>query len=128
MNMKFKFAFAMVLVGALAACGPQKHDNNQNGQNPQAMNGGATSTTTEQHPIGKRILADCGQDLQQFCTGADKPRRCLRQNYDKLSSVCKARLDLLKARRQERMQQQQTNGAKPAGTTTPKPQDDDDND
>ena len=72
---------AIALFAALAACGPQKHEN-QAGENQAHENfarGGGHHG----------IRAVCAADIQKFCAQADRPRRCLKQNIDKLSDACK---------------------------------------
>jgi hypothetical protein len=68
---------AIALFAALAACGPQKHEN-QAHENI-ARGGGHHG-----------IRAICAADIEKFCAQADRPRRCLKQNIDKLSDACKA--------------------------------------
>ena len=65
-----------LFVAILAACGPQKHEN----ANQENLARG-----------GKHgMRAACSEDIQKFCANADKKRRCLRDNLDKLSDTCKA--------------------------------------
>jgi hypothetical protein len=35
------------------------------------------------------LRAVCADDIQKYCANADKKRRCLRDNIDKLSDACK---------------------------------------
>ena len=35
-------------------------------------------------------LTACADDIQKYCANADRKRRCLRDNIDKLSDTCKA--------------------------------------
>lgn len=71
---------AVALFATLAACGPQKHENaaheNQSRENFA-------------HRGGHGIRAACAADIQKFCAQADRPRRCLKENIDKLSDACK---------------------------------------
>lgn len=39
-----------------------------------------------------RLRAACADDIQKYCANADKKRRCLRENMDKLSDACKTAL------------------------------------
>ena|SRR5947209_1010904 len=38
------------------------------------------------------LRAVCADDIQKYCANAEKKRRCLRDNTDKLSDACKAAL------------------------------------
>ena len=40
----------------------------------------------------QKVRAACADDIQKYCANADKKRRCLRENTDKLSDACKAAL------------------------------------
>ena len=37
----------------------------------------------------EKIRAVCADDIQKYCANADRKRRCLRENMDKLSDACK---------------------------------------
>lgn len=36
------------------------------------------------------LRAVCADDIQKYCANADKKKRCLKENIDKLSDACKA--------------------------------------
>ena len=38
----------------------------------------------------QKIRVVCADDIQKFCANADKKKRCLRENMDKLSDTCKS--------------------------------------
>ena len=38
------------------------------------------------------LRAACADDIQKYCANEQRPRRCLRDNMDKLSDTCKAAL------------------------------------
>lgn len=70
---------AVSLFAALAACGPQKHENK------------ARENFAHGGRHGVRVV--CAAEIQKFCAQADRPRRCLRQNMDKLSDACKTAVE-----------------------------------
>jgi hypothetical protein len=67
----------------LSACEKQ---NNSKQNNPQPAH--------EQLAGGghQRLRAICADDIQKYCATADRKRRCLRDNMDKLSEACKTAL------------------------------------
>ena len=71
---------AVALFASLAACGPQKHENaaHENQAHENFAHGGRHG-----------IRAACAADIQKFCAQEDRPRRCLKENIDKLSDACK---------------------------------------
>ncbi|HLY04448.1 MAG TPA: hypothetical protein VKR31_01760 [Rhizomicrobium sp.] len=38
----------------------------------------------------QKIRAVCADDIQKYCANAERKRRCLKENMDKLSDACKA--------------------------------------
>lgn len=70
---------AVTTFTALAACGPQKHENHAR---ENLERGGGRHQFREA----------CAADIQKFCANEDRKRRCLKQNEDKLSEGCKAAL------------------------------------
>jgi hypothetical protein len=40
----------------------------------------------------QRLRVVCADDIQKYCANADRKRRCLRDNIDKLSDACKTAL------------------------------------
>jgi hypothetical protein len=70
--------FAIILVAGLAAsCGPQKNQSEKLAHERGGRHG---------------LRAACADDIQKFCASADKKRRCLKENSDKLSDACKTAL------------------------------------
>jgi hypothetical protein len=58
---------------------PHKQQNNVPAAHQTAAGG-------ERH---QRLRAVCADDIQKYCANAEKKRRCLRDNMDKLSDACK---------------------------------------
>jgi hypothetical protein len=75
-NTSATLAAVTFFAALLTACGPQKHEN--------------AAQETLSHGGKHGIRAACAEDIQKFCASADKKRRCLRENIDKLSDNCKA--------------------------------------
>ena len=86
-----KYAAIALLFPALLIAGCEKQNKQQNSHqnNPQA--------TQEQLPSGGgkrvRLRVVCADDIQKYCADADKKRRCLKENIDKLSDACKAAVE-----------------------------------
>jgi uncharacterized lipoprotein YajG len=80
----------LVPVFLVAACEKQ---NNSKQNNAQA--------THEQSAGGghQRVRVVCADDIQKYCANAEKKRRCLRENMDKLSEPCKTALAERKGRK-----------------------------
>ena len=77
------FAILALLGGPLAACGPQ---NNQSAKVAA--------------PAGRQeFRTACAGDLQKFCSGEQKKRRCLQDNLDKVSDSCKSALAEMSGKR-----------------------------
>jgi hypothetical protein len=60
------------------------------------------SQTTHEKIAGgghQRLRAICADDIQKYCATAEKKRRCLRDNVDKLSEACKTALAERKGRK-----------------------------
>ena len=80
-----RLAAILLMIPFLLMTGCQKQNKQQSQQqnNPQARQ--------EQFAGGRvRLRAVCAGDIQKYCANADKKRRCLRENMDKLSDACKA--------------------------------------
>ena len=78
-------AGVLLLFPVMLVAGCEKPGKQQN--NPQA--------THEKIAGGGRhqgLRAVCADDIQKYCANADRKRRCLRDNADKLSDACKAAL------------------------------------
>jgi hypothetical protein len=76
-------AAVILLIPVFLVAGCQKQNNAQQRHEQQ---------THEKFAGGGRqkIRAVCADDIQKYCANADKKRRCLRENMDKLSDACKA--------------------------------------
>lgn len=77
-------AAIVLLVPAFLVVGCQKQQNNARSareQQPQENFAGGGH---------QKIRVVCADDIQKYCANADRKRRCLRQNMDKLSDSCKA--------------------------------------
>jgi hypothetical protein len=80
----------LVPLFALSACEKQNNSKQNGQQAPQEqMTGGGH----------QRLRAICADDIQKYCATAEKKRRCLRDNMDKLSEPCKAALAQRKGRK-----------------------------
>jgi len=69
----------------IAGCEQQNKQQSRQRNNAQAAH--------EQFTPGggrMRLRTVCADDIQKYCASADKKRRCLRENIDKLSDACKA--------------------------------------
>ena len=76
-RLSVRVAVIAVLAGLIAGCGPQNKGNEKLAHEGRHAHG---------------IRAACADDLQKYCANADKRKRCLRQNIDKLSEPCKTAL------------------------------------
>jgi len=76
-----RVAMIAVLAGLIAGCGPQNKGSEKLAH--EGRNG---------HEGRHGLRAACADDLQKYCANADKRKRCLRQNIDKLSEPCKTAL------------------------------------
>ena len=80
----------LVPVFLLAACEKQNNSKQNNSQaTHERLAGGGH----------QRLRAICADDIQKYCAAAEKKRRCLRDNIDKLSDVCKTALAERKGRK-----------------------------
>jgi hypothetical protein len=85
-NAAVRYAAVLLMLPALLVAGCEQRNKQQNQQqhNPQAA---------QQQFTGKghaRLREACADDIQKYCANADRKRRCLRENMDKLSDACKA--------------------------------------
>jgi len=76
-HMSARVATIALLAGLVAACGPQNNRNEK-------------LAHESRHGHGLRVA--CADDIEKYCANADKRRRCLKQNIDKLSETCKTAL------------------------------------
>jgi hypothetical protein len=80
-RLSVRVAMIAVLAGLIAGCGPQNKGTEKLAH--EGRNG---------HEGRHGLRAACADDLQKYCANADKRKRCLRQNIDKLSEPCKTAL------------------------------------
>ncbi|HEX3429900.1 MAG TPA: hypothetical protein VHT03_03360 [Rhizomicrobium sp.] len=72
-------AAVLFLLPALLIGGCQKQQNNTQATHQKAAGG--------RHQALRGV---CAEDIQKYCANADRMRRCLKDNMDKLSDACKA--------------------------------------
>jgi hypothetical protein len=106
MKTALKILFVVSMASLIAACGPQGNKNNapaQNQQNQMSSNEGS-------HHHGGKLRRICAADIQKFCNGQNKVRKCLRNISDQLQPDCKTALAQAIERRKERkLQREQRN-------------------
>lgn len=78
---------AILLLPALLIAGCEQQNKQQNHQQ--------NNTRAQEQFAGKsggrvRLRTVCADDIQKYCSNADRKRRCLKENIDKLSDACKA--------------------------------------
>ena len=78
-------AAVLLLIPVMLVAGCEKPNKQQN--NPQAKHEKLAGGGRHQG-----LRAVCADDIQKYCANADRKRRCLRENTDKLSDACKAAL------------------------------------
>jgi hypothetical protein len=85
-NAVAKYAAVVFLFPAMLIAGCEQHNKQQNQQRNSAP------ATQEQFTGAGRVRLRevCAGDIQKYCANADRKRRCLRDNIDKLSDACKA--------------------------------------
>ena len=88
-------ALLLVPVFFVAACEKQNNSKQNNSKQNNAQ------ATQEQFAGGghQRVRVICADDIQKYCANAEKKRRCLRDNMDKLSEPCKTALAGRKGRK-----------------------------
>ena len=89
-----RYAAILLLLPIVLLAGCERHNKQQNhqGNNVQAPQ---TTQAAQQATGGGgrvRLRVVCADDIQKYCADAQKKRRCLRENIDKLSDTCKAAL------------------------------------
>lgn len=82
--------FLSFAILSLAACQPRDHRDQEQQQAGQ------------QHP-GVHIRKACADEISKYCQTADRKKRCLRENMDKLGAECKAALEAARARRRDKL-------------------------
>lgn len=75
--------FPVMLTTGCEQHNKQQNQQRNNAQAPQEQVAGAGRV---------RMRAACADDIQKYCANADRKRRCLRENMDKLSDACKTAL------------------------------------
>jgi hypothetical protein len=73
-----RYAAALLLVPVFLVAGCQKQTNSQPAHEKLAGGG------------HQRLRTVCADDIQKYCANADRKKRCLKENIDKLSDACKA--------------------------------------
>lgn len=98
-NSKFVARYAAVLlllpIVLLAGCEQRNKQQDHQTNNAQAMQSTQATQATQQPGTGGgrvRLRVVCADDIQKYCADAQRKRRCLRENIDKLSDTCKAAL------------------------------------
>jgi hypothetical protein len=72
-----RVAAIALLAGLVAACGPQNNRNEK---------------LAHEGRHGHGLRAACADDIEKYCANADRRRKCLKENIDKLSEPCKTAL------------------------------------
>jgi hypothetical protein len=120
MKSALKILFVVSMASLIAACGPHGHRNN--GQNTvQNQNVSAQNNGFRQGGGLRRV---CAADIQKFCNGQDKLRKCLRDVSGQLQPDCKTALEQAIERSHERRleRRQIGNGTQPQGQMQNRPQ------
>lgn len=106
--------------GLLVACGPHRENRQQNGQNGENHYGRPWN--------GHGVRRACAEDIEKYCASADRKRRCLRDNMDKLSPDCRTALQqAINNRRQGRYNENNNGNNNGNGNYNNGNQDDDSN-
>ena len=71
-------AAIVFLIPFFLVAGCQKQQNNSQQAHEKLAGGGH-----------QKVRVVCADDIQKYCASADKKKRCLRENMDKLSDACK---------------------------------------
>jgi len=85
-NVVAKYAAVLFLLPAMLIAGCEQHNKQQNQQR-------SSQPAVQEQPSGAgrvRLRTVCADDIQKYCANADRKKRCLRDNIDKLSDACKA--------------------------------------
>jgi|ERR1700733_5699395 len=72
-------AAVLLAAGMISGCNQNQQKNAPQTKAPQELAGGGG------HHGLRKVCAD---DIQKYCANDDRPKRCLRQNMDKLSDAC----------------------------------------
>jgi hypothetical protein len=122
MKTALKILFVVSMAALIAACGPRGAKNNVQ-TNPQ--NQSMSSQNQGFHHRGGKLRRICAADIQKFCNGQNKIRKCLRNISDQLQPDCKTALEKAIERRRERREERrqmnngQTNNGQTNGTQAP---------
>jgi hypothetical protein len=90
-----------VAILGLAACHPREHHDQT--QQESGQNQGAA-----RHPGGLHIRKACADEIAKYCQNADRKKRCLRENVDKLGTQCKTALEAAKGHKRDRVNENKT--------------------
>jgi len=93
MHIARAIALVVAVSGAVAACHPRENS----GQSSQSGQSGQPAQTEGRRGNGIRRI--CADDIAKYCENADRKRRCLKENIDKLSPNCKAALQAARGQR-----------------------------
>lgn len=96
-NVVARYAAVLLLLPIVLLAGCEQRNKQQNHQNStQATQATQATQGTQQPATGGgnrvRLRVVCADDIQKYCADAQRKRRCLRENIDKLSDTCKAAL------------------------------------
>lgn len=97
-NVVARYAAILLLLPIVFLAGCERHNRQQNHQGnnvqaPQTTQVPQTTQGTQQATGGRvRLRVACADEIQKYCADAQRKRRCLRENIDKLSDTCKAAL------------------------------------
>lgn len=97
-NVVARYAAILLLlpIVLLAGCEQRNKQQNHPTNNAQATQATQATQGTQQPVTGGggrvRLRVVCADDIQKYCADAQRKRRCLRENIDKLSDTCKAAL------------------------------------
>ena len=86
---------------ALVIAGCEKQKNAAHEKAGQATTQEGTGEATQEGRMGgrQRLRVVCADDIQKYCASADKKKRCLKDNIDKLSEACKTAVEQRRGRK-----------------------------
>jgi hypothetical protein len=104
MKTALRILLVVSMAALVAACGPRGFRKN----NPVVQQNQSTSFQNEgsRHQGGK-LRRVCAADIQKFCSGQNKVRKCLRNVSSHLQPDCNTALQQAIERRRDRRQQRQ---------------------
>ena len=84
-----KCAAVLFLLPAVMLPGCQKQNNAQTAHEKPAAHENVAAPQNTAGDRHQRLRAVCADDIQKYCANADRMRRCLKENIDKLSDACR---------------------------------------